>query len=213
MMKEQRKAREIARIREDILEAAARAFVRSGFRDATMQEIAREAGYTAASLYSYFSSKEKIFEELRELVFREFAISFEAPYPPGLSFRQKVDLLFHRQFEVATRRRDLVAVLNVGVATSSEGCSEAKSLHSRRRELLTRFVREHATPEEIGGREPEVIARAILGLNFAYFFEWLGNDDPEWAKGKLSEMLELLFDGISPRDASKESPPPARAEG
>jgi len=45
-----RRAREIARTRQDILEAAARAFARNGYQAVTMQEIAREAGYTAASL-------------------------------------------------------------------------------------------------------------------------------------------------------------------
>jgi len=44
----QRREREIARTREDIVEAASRAFVQIGVRDATMQDIAAEAGYTAA---------------------------------------------------------------------------------------------------------------------------------------------------------------------
>jgi AcrR family transcriptional regulator len=55
-----RQQRNIARIREDIVEAAARAFSRHGHRRVTMQDIAREAGYTAASLYTYFRSKKEI---------------------------------------------------------------------------------------------------------------------------------------------------------
>ena len=40
----QRREREIARTREDIVDAASRAFVEIGVHDATMQDIAAEAG-------------------------------------------------------------------------------------------------------------------------------------------------------------------------
>jgi AcrR family transcriptional regulator len=47
-----------------ILEAAERAFVRHGFRAATMQHVADELGMSAGNLYRYFPSKEAIVEGL-----------------------------------------------------------------------------------------------------------------------------------------------------
>ena len=46
-----------------ILDAALRVFGRDGFGAARTDEIAREAGTAKGTLYTYFSSKEEMFEE------------------------------------------------------------------------------------------------------------------------------------------------------
>src|SRR5690606_20727017 len=46
--------------RAHVLDAARRVFADKGVEGASIREIAREAGYTAGALYSYFDSKEAI---------------------------------------------------------------------------------------------------------------------------------------------------------
>lgn len=67
----ERKERAQARARKDILEAALRAFAASGYRNTKMADIASEAGYTAASLYTYFASKRDIIHELADMLVDE----------------------------------------------------------------------------------------------------------------------------------------------
>lgn len=50
------------RRRLEILEAAARCFVRDGFHQASMRAICAEAGLSAGAVYNYFPSKEAIIE-------------------------------------------------------------------------------------------------------------------------------------------------------
>jgi AcrR family transcriptional regulator len=52
--------------RAEILEAAERCFVRSGFHQTSMQEICVEAGMSPGNLYRYFASKEAIIEGIAE---------------------------------------------------------------------------------------------------------------------------------------------------
>ncbi len=47
-------------IRIDLIHAAVEVFTEKGFRAATMREISTRAGYGAATIYNYFSNKEKI---------------------------------------------------------------------------------------------------------------------------------------------------------
>jgi AcrR family transcriptional regulator len=47
--------------RERVIAAAARVFARRGYHDATVNEIASEAGFTIGALYSNFSGKEELF--------------------------------------------------------------------------------------------------------------------------------------------------------
>src|SRR5262245_33597861 len=105
MTRPARHPKQILRIREAILDAAIAVFARKGFQAATMQEIAREAGYTAPSLYNYYPGKRQIFEALVDRLDEEFVGVFAEPMPAGLHFEQRVELLVRRQLEVTRRRR------------------------------------------------------------------------------------------------------------
>ncbi len=105
-----RRAREVERTRQDIIEAAARVFAASGWRDATMQAIAREAGFTAASLYTYFKSKDEIFEAMLVDLSAMLLASFDAHEPAGLTFEQRLELLIDRQLALVASRRDAIRI-------------------------------------------------------------------------------------------------------
>jgi len=50
----------------DIIDSAERLFFSKGYNNSTMDEIAKEAGFTKRTLYSYFTSKEEIYEKIKE---------------------------------------------------------------------------------------------------------------------------------------------------
>jgi AcrR family transcriptional regulator len=69
--------------RAEILDAAQRCFVRSGFHQTSMQEICAEAGMSPGNLYRYFPSKVAIIEGIAERdraeMARQFASASDAP--------------------------------------------------------------------------------------------------------------------------------------
>src|SRR5512141_2854029 len=102
---ERRRHRLASLAREDILRAAAAAFATRGYQAATLQQIAAEAGFTAASLYTYFPSKEAIYQELGATVVAEVTAPFRRKLPAGWTFVERVTALIEAQCEVAQRRR------------------------------------------------------------------------------------------------------------
>jgi len=63
--------------RNAIIEAATRVFLENGFEKTTMSDIADELGGSKATLYGYFSSKEKLFLEVMSILGdAHFAASF-----------------------------------------------------------------------------------------------------------------------------------------
>src|SRR3954465_4684412 len=52
--------------KEQLLEAAARVFARRGYHEASVEEIAAEAGFTTGAVYSNFAGKEELFLALAE---------------------------------------------------------------------------------------------------------------------------------------------------
>ena len=69
----------------EILEAAERVFIRSGYDRATTREIAAEAGVSEGTLYNYFGGKREIFIALLDMTHAEIMVeSAEQLRPDGL---------------------------------------------------------------------------------------------------------------------------------
>ena len=60
------KPEEVENRRQEIIEAARRCFLRSGFHQTTTDEICHEAAITPGGLYHYFDSKEEIISAVIE---------------------------------------------------------------------------------------------------------------------------------------------------
>jgi AcrR family transcriptional regulator len=54
--------------RTQILEVAARVFPQKGYKETTIQDVAREAGVSSSAIYQYFDSKEDLFLALTERI-------------------------------------------------------------------------------------------------------------------------------------------------
>lgn len=68
--------------RREILEAAAAAFQQAGFERTSMEDIRKQAGFSKATLYSYFPSKEELFLEIVvEAVESQFQATLDALDP------------------------------------------------------------------------------------------------------------------------------------
>ena len=105
-----RRTREIASTRDDILAAAERAFARTGYEATTMQDLAREAGYTVPSLYAYFDGKQELYDAVWARLDEERAQVFDTIMPSRLRFSQRVEFMLARQLELTERRRGAVEI-------------------------------------------------------------------------------------------------------
>ena len=59
-----RRERERQRHRKEILSSAERVFVREGLKQASMEEIAREAEFSVGTLYNFFQNKNDLFKNI-----------------------------------------------------------------------------------------------------------------------------------------------------
>lgn len=203
-----RRERAIARTREDILQAAGKAFVRRGFGAATMQDIASEAGYTAASLYTYFRSKQEIVEAMAAHLTEEYTRIYDEPMPANLSFREKYDLLIMRQFELIDRQRGLFMSFTSAEhgADMCPGSRHAGLFHrnfEHRIGCLTRWLRDNGKPEDIGGHDPDLVARFTIGMGFALLHRWMADERKhEDLKECAAIVREFFFYGVSGKPKS-----------
>jgi AcrR family transcriptional regulator len=78
----ERREREKQRRREDILEAAKSLFFSKGFRDTTIDDIAKATELARGTIYLYFQSKEEVYATILETGLDTLLNMIEASYDP-----------------------------------------------------------------------------------------------------------------------------------
>jgi AcrR family transcriptional regulator len=207
-----RRELEVARKREGILMAAARAFARGGYHATTMQDIAREAGYTPPSLYAYFTGKEQIFGELAALLSREFVAVFDEPVPAGLSFPDRLEHLLRHLFEKSDRYRDAVTAFLVarlsGEPLMTEGMTRGSSHGAdfSSVQLLSTWLRKNTKRGELGEHRPEELGVALAGLAHAFCVQWLADGCPTSTATLASRVTsQFLYGALGAAPRAKTS--------
>lgn len=196
MTRPRRQEREIAQTRLHILEAAAEVFAKKGYTAASVQEVAHAAGYTAPSLYSYFTGKRAILDGLLDMIIEESDQIYQLSFPQGLTLRQKLELLIRHQHAWITRRKDLfLFFIQKGLPALSSSKRYTFDLKQRCIDQLIAWFTEHASTQELGQHNATSAALAYWGITHTFFLYWLRNPSPCF-EDIIPQMLDFLFHGL-----------------
>jgi AcrR family transcriptional regulator len=88
--KETRASRRRARVREELLDIAERAFAESGYREVRMDDLARAADVSVGTIYGHFGSKDGLYLALGERALEEFAAYLDQAARPEYSPLEQV---------------------------------------------------------------------------------------------------------------------------
>lgn len=178
-----------------LLAAAGRAFARHGYRAATVQLIAQEAGFTPPTVYAHFGSKRGLFEALVEELLADLHTVLVRPLPGGLTLPQSLELRVRDLLELAERRRDLfhLFLLRPYDLPDLGGSREEDAMLSRYWEHVFSL---HA--DELGDRTPAEAALVMEGILYAWVKRWLASEEPGIAH-ETRRLVELMLGGLCPR--------------
>jgi len=191
--KEQRKRKIQDFTRDHILNAAVRVIEERGLEKATMDEIAREAGYGVGTLYNYFKSKDELSLALLRKVFGEVEVTLATAPPAGLGAEEALAWSLARVFALANRNRGLMFELitrshRVGADAAGMDVDEmhgqAKRMDAVFREIVGRSLRGHKTwcgRAEAAG----LLAALVRGFIAHKFISGGGSLEPEVDAGRI----------------------------
>ena len=179
-----------------IADAAASVFAKKGYHGATVEEIAREAGYSPAAIYKYFKNKDAIFQEVIRVIGEGFLKIFEEPAPEGFSFPDRLRWFLSRQFMRTQKNLDLFVTfttqpgtLESGLCEGKEGQEELLRIH---REYGRRMGEMMAEGVELGALSPRFsaghYALFFLGSVDAFIRHWI----IEGCEGQLEALIEPI---------------------
>ncbi len=122
--------------RDALLSVARKVFADRGFQSTTMDDIAREAGFTKPILYQYFDSKVELYREVvaetAQVLLERLSAAVNAEESP----RTKIEVAFRVYFEMVVSDTDAFRVL---FTHSHEGVT-AEELHNLEQGLISFIV-------------------------------------------------------------------------
>ena len=214
----QRGRRKLPRaVRErQMLEVAGRVFAAHGFHEASMDEIARDAGISKPMIYNYFGSKEGLYFAYIELAGQRL-LSRMAEAARAVDDSDEIDaerrlrasaLAF---FAHVDERREEWAVLFAELAARGgpffqEVAAVRRSIIDQTAQLFDVVLRRAGlSPEQVGGTEP--LACAFVGAGESLANWWLQH--PEETKAAMANrLIDVGWGGLNHLLAAPSGPKP-----
>jgi AcrR family transcriptional regulator len=176
-----------------LLDAAARVFERRGFLDTRVADIVAEAKVAQGTFYTYFDSKDAIFQAVATRVVGEMLVALHAEPNPSATPYERAFAAMERFVDAYRPRARIIALIEqVGTFTP-----ELKHLRLQVREaFVDRAARGIAHQQEAGIADPSldpVLTAEVLGAMVDHVcYVWM-NLGKEFDRDALLKMLTLVW--------------------
>jgi len=195
-------------VRERILTAARAVFTRAGFEAATLEDVAREAGVGAATVYRQFGDKQGLIRAFAGKIGPRRALQETALHPSG-DLRADLERVAAAVLRSAAEDRDL---LRLGLLERLRGGAWAEQLTAtpiRSLTTLAGLLEPYAARGELAPQSPQHLARAFVGLLVPFIagpvLEGSAPADPD----ETARFITHVFlDGLSTAERRAPWPPP-----
>ena len=187
--------------RQRLCEAAAGIFLRDGYAQASMDDVARAASMSKRTLYQIFPSKAALFEATIAATLAPVALDTDLEREPDLR-RALTGLLIAAASHILAERQIGIYRLVIGERHGSPVLAEAthRVLTSRGSSALERRLRAEAMAGRLQLPRPEVAARMLYGMvlgsaQIRLLLGVRGTPSAEEIAALASEAVNLFLDG------------------
>jgi AcrR family transcriptional regulator len=160
--------------REQLLLAGRKIFAERGFQATTMDDIAKEAGFTKPVLYQYFESKADLYRQIVAETAQQLLTSLGDAVAGVDSPRAKIEVAFRVYFELVIRETDAFRVLFIH-SHEGEMIGELRNLEMVLATFLEPFI-----DISISDDHRRQLAAGVVGIAEASAVTWL---EQQAAKG------------------------------
>lgn len=200
--------------KQAILDAAAEVFQKEGYERASMDEICRHLGYSKATLYNYFPSKEELFFSV---VFEATSAQFHAIHEaldPSMEDIEEALLGFGRSLLALVYSPAVQAVLRLVASEAGRGglgkqCYEVGASQSL--SLLGAYLERAMERGKLRRADSRTAALHLLGLlesewHMLFLCQVRESVSPEEIRGSVARALEVFFKAYGPEPVRGASP-------
>ncbi len=191
--------------REHILISALRVFARKGYRRATVKDVAREAGIGKSTIYEYFKSKNHLFKELVDFLFKDLerrafsSLDPEAPPPEQLCALVKAFADYMSNMPYGSKGETLAITLDIFSESVRSGIVDLRPVYYREllglKSIIQRGVELKFFRDDI---DPAHIVSVIIAFMDGILTQWLLLPERVDINERSEEFCKILIDGLKP---------------
>ena len=190
---------------KQIVDAARKLFYKFGFKKVSMDEIAREAGVTKKTVYTYFSSKEELFKYFIQEELDNMKKIVEDIEKEDLDFFEAVHQIIFQLIKYKNKRQFFKLMTNEAEVLKSSIASKSLNLIDEQiQSYIYDIVKNAMDKGYIKIENPEVVTFLVYKMYIALMFDWSETreklDEEEIAK----TILDILKNGLGEREINEE---------
>ncbi|MFH2004971.1 MAG: TetR/AcrR family transcriptional regulator [bacterium] len=197
-----RRERERARHRQEILDASCQVFSSKGYRSTTIADISKRSEFSIASIYKHFESKEDIYhsliEDTLEMCYAKLEQAVRGIDSPLAQIRKSIDTIVDLFQDNRAFLEFLVAEYRPR-ADLEDNSLARKSMDSYRR-FLEFFADRFAAAierKEVADFEPIYLSIGLLGNIFTFASYWIYFDALDLSVVQRSLITDIFFSKIA----------------
>lgn len=185
--------------RKQVVDAAAKSFALFGYKATTMDQVARIANVAKGTIYTFFTNKEELFDEILRSIIADMKRISEQEVDENKSFFENVYqsmdalLVYRREHELLIKL--FQEVRDFGTPQAKEGLEKIESAIL---DYLERQISRAVERKEIRSFDPKVISFVLLKLYIALASDWNKVHEP-LSEEQIKEFVRIfLAGGLSP---------------
>jgi len=181
-----------------ILEAAIKVFAEQGFHQATISQIAREAGVADGTIYLYFKNKEDIMVNFFGYKTKEVFGRFREEVDKADNARDKLRLLIKRHLEEFQRDRNMAVLYQTETRRFSRMCEEQiREMSKMYLDLVSEIV-ESGQDEGLMRKDlyMGLVKRFIIGAIDEVINTWLHSGGSYDLVSMADPLVDLFIRGV-----------------
>ncbi|MDQ0153779.1 TetR/AcrR family transcriptional regulator [Robertmurraya andreesenii] len=184
--------------RKLIVEAATKSFSLFGFKATTMEQVAKIANVGKGTIYTFFKTKEELFDEIINRLIKEMKQAAEEVINPSFSFYENVHRALYRILEFRLEHQLTIKLFQ---EEKEMGTPAVMEVMVKLEQAILNYIKDKIVVAidkgEIQPCDPEITSFVMLKLYIALIFDWEKNHEP-LEKEEIAELLEkYIFEGLS----------------
>lgn len=181
--------------RDWVVEAAERSFSLFGYKATTMDQVAKIANVAKGTIYTFFSNKEELFDEILGSIIAEMKLIVDRTVREDKPFfenlYQSMDALLEYRSKHELLAKLFQEVRSFGTQQAKEGLDKVESAILGYLEKQIAIAGQNG---EIQSFDPKIVSFVMLKLYIALTVDWNQNNEP-LTKEQIKEFVEVFLAG------------------
>ncbi|WP_213526336.1 TetR/AcrR family transcriptional regulator [Paenibacillus sp. J31TS4] len=185
--------------RKMIVEAAGKSFSLFGYKATTMDQVAKIANVGKGTIYTFFSNKEELFDEIMRNFIAEMKDIAERKIEQGAPFLDNLNRVLFEMLDFRKTHELTIKlsheVMELGTPAAQDGMRKVEQAILA---YLRGYIEEAVAQGDLRACDPEKTAFVMLKLYIALVYDWERSHSP-LSKQEIAELFQLyLIEGLAP---------------